>query len=88
MEARALLERFRAIDWDTRAAMSKQPSLDDTAWKDRLEIEHRLATLGPKTVPMLLQALSDANRHVRALEAYVLGLRGEVGALDLLHNSV
>lgn len=79
-EARALLDRFRRIDWDVRAAMSKQPNKDDAAWKTRLEVEHRLATLDRTAVPTLLQALDDSNRHVRALAAYVLGVRGETEA--------
>jgi HEAT repeat protein len=87
-EARSLLDRFRAIDWNVRAAMSKQPTRDDTAWKTRLEVEHRLATLGPQAVPALRQSLDDSNRHVRALAAYVLGVRGEKKAAGKLRAVV
>jgi hypothetical protein len=86
MAARALLDRFRTIDWDARATMVKQPSKEDTAWKTRLEVEHRLATLDRPAVPILIKALEDTNRHVRALAAYVLGLRAELRAAATLRR--
>lgn len=86
--ARSLLDRFAAIDWNVRASMSKQPTQDDAAWKTRLEVESKLVALGPDAVPILIQALTNSNRHVRALASAVLGERGEKSAVESLRSIV
>lgn len=80
-----LLTRFGAIDWNLRAAMFKKPSRDDDAWKVRLEAEGVLANT-PSALPLVLSSLTDTNRHVRALAAYVLGVRAERSATAPLRS--
>lgn len=77
-QARELLARFRAVDWDARAVMVKPPALtNDEQWKLRVTTEFDLVALGKPIVPTMIESLRDENRHVRALAAYVLGGMGD-----------
>lgn len=75
----ALLDGFRAVDWDSRAQMRK-PDPADEAWRVRLRAQHALMHMGSSAVPGLIDALGDHNRHVRALAATCLGVIGDPAA--------
>lgn len=77
-QARELLAKFKAIDWDSRAVMVKNPEqANDEAWKVRVQTEFELVALDKDALPILIEATQDENRHVRALAAYVLGVLGD-----------
>ena len=61
LDAKALLDRFRAVDWDKRE-IGQDKDLSDSAWKLRIEVENDLIALGESAVPTpedLLRNLSD-----------------------------
>ncbi len=84
-DAHALLEEFRAVDWDSRE-VGQDKDLDDDAWRTRLLVERELITLGEAAVPRLVEACADANRHVRLLAAHALGYLNDAAAVEpLIH---
>lgn len=84
-EARALLDRIAAIDWDSRA-VSEEKDLSDDAWKTRIEVEHGLLALGKTGVATLIGACQDENPHVRALAASCLGCLDDPTAIPALRS--
>ena len=82
-EIAPILEDFTRIDWNSRRSMSYE-NLSDKAWKVRLNSEKRLIAFGEPAVPMLLEALSSENPHVRALVSLVLGIMGDKSAVSSL----
>jgi peroxiredoxin len=86
-DAQNLIAKFKAVDWDSRAKESKKKK-DDDAWKVRIEIERELVMQGKAAIADLVAALSDENRHVRALAASVLGILGDVGSLPNIQKAL
>jgi hypothetical protein len=72
VDAHALLDEFRAVDWDSRE-VGQDKDLDDDAWQTRVLVEREFITLGSSAVPALVAACEDDDRHVRLLAAHVLG---------------
>lgn len=87
LDAKALLDRFRAVDWD-KLEVGQNKDLSDSAWKLRIEVENDLIALGKLTVPTLIDACSDPNKHVRLLAAYVLGCLNDRSAIPALMQMV
>jgi len=83
----ALLDRFRAVDWNKRQ-VGQNKDLSDAAWKVRIEVENALIALGKPAVPTLIEACSDSNQHVRLLAAYVLGCLNDRTAVPALMGIV
>lgn len=81
--ARALLDRFETVDWDSRA-VSEEKDLADEAWKVRIEVEHEILALGKAAVPTLIEACESENAHVRGLAAWCLGCLEDRGAVTAL----
>lgn len=86
-DAKSLIAKFKGVDWDSRAKESKKKK-DDEAWKIRLEVERELAMQGNAAIADLAVALSDENRHVRALAASVLGVLGKAETLSNLQKTL
>ena len=82
-DAKALLDRFRAVDWD-KLEVGQNKDLSDLSWKLRIEVENDLIALGESAVPTLIDACSAPNRHVRLLAAYVLGCLNDRSAIPAL----
>ncbi len=87
LDAKALLDRFRAVDWDRRE-IGQNKDLSDSAWKLRIEVENDLIALGESAVPTLIDACSDPNKHVRLLASYVLGCLNNRSAIPALMQMV
>ena len=82
LDATALLDRFRAVDWNKREVGQNK------AWKVRIEVENALIALGKPAVPTLIEACRDSNQHVRLLAAYVLGCLNDRSAVPALMRIV
>jgi len=83
LAAKALLDRFRRMDWDRRA-VGENKDLRDDAWQTRIEVENKLIALGKSAVRPLIEAGSDASQHVRTLAAYCLGCLNDRSAVPAL----
>lgn len=87
LDATALLDRFRTVDWNKRE-VGQNKDLSDDAWKVRIEVENALIALGKPVVPTLIEACRDSNQHARLLAAYVLGCLGDPSAIPALMRIV
>lgn len=86
-QVEALIAKFKSVNWDSRAKESKKRKEDD-AWKIRLEVERDLVAQGNAAISPLILGLSDENRHVRALAAYVLGVVGNAESSSNLQKTL
>lgn len=87
LDATALLDRFRTVDWNKRE-VGQNKDLSDSVWKVRIEVENALIALGEPAVPTLIEACGDSNQHVRLLAAYVLGCLNDRSAVPALMRIV